>query len=169
MNFFIDNKINDNYDEIISDEKEKKNIINISNNNERGEEKKNKIEYNWYIEIKSIDLLAPIEETTNMEVLNDYIGHFEDTALEVGNIGLAAHNRGYKNNYFENLKKIKKGDEIKYVYKNFSKKYVVEKIEKIRSTDWSYLEKTKKNIITLITCIENNPELRLCVQATEKD
>ena len=33
-------------------------------------------------------------------------------ALYDGNVGLAAHNRGYKNNYFENLKQLKEGDKI---------------------------------------------------------
>ena len=40
--------------------------------------------------------------------MEDYIGHFEETKKDIGNIGLAAHNRGYKNNYFQNLKELKK-------------------------------------------------------------
>ena len=84
-----------------------------------------------------------------MEVLNDYVGHFEDTAKEEGNIGLAGHNRGYKNNYFKNINKLKKGDEIKYKYNNFEKTYIIEKIETIKNTNWSYLENTKENKITL--------------------
>ncbi len=103
-----------------------------------------------------------------MDILNDYVGHFEDTSKEKGNIGLAGHNRGYKNNYFEKLNKLKKGDEIKYKYNNFEKTYLIEKIETIKNTNWSYLENTKENKITLITCIENKPDLRLCVQAIEK-
>ncbi len=46
--------------------------------------------------------------------------------------------------------------------------YLIDKIEIIRNTDWSYLEKTEENKITLITCVENEPNLRRCVQATQK-
>ena len=38
-----------------------------------------------------------------MEVLNEFVGHFEETSKTIGNIGLAGHNRGYKNNYFEEI------------------------------------------------------------------
>ena len=65
------------------------------------------------------------------------------------------------------LKKIKKDDEIIYYYQNEKKIYAVDKIEIIENTDWSYLEKTEENKITLITCIENEPLYRRCVQATE--
>ena len=123
---------------------------------------------NWYIEIPSIFLKAPIGESTNMDVLNEFVGHFEETSKTTGNIGLAGHNRGYKNNYFENLNKIQKGDEIKYRYNEFEKTYLVENIEKIKSTNWDYLENSEINKLTLITCIEDAPDYRLCIQATEK-
>ena len=44
--------------------------------------------------------------------MNTYIGHFEESAKKEGNICLAAHNRGYPVNYFQNLKLLKKGDKI---------------------------------------------------------
>ena len=123
---------------------------------------------NWYILIPSINLKAPIGEGTSIDVLNEKVGHFEETALEFGNIGLAAHNRGYKYNYFENLKNLKIEDEIIYVHDNFTKKYIVEKNDIILNSDWSRLKKTEENIITLITCVENEPNYRRCVQAIEK-
>ena len=133
-------------------------------------EKNQKKAYDWYIQIDSISLNAPIAETTEMEVLSKYIGHFEDTDLKEGNVGLAAHNRGYEVNYFENLKSVKIGDEIKYYYYDFEMTYIIDTIEIIKNTDWSYLEeKTNKNKITLITCVENEPEYRRCVQATQKE
>ena len=144
--------------------------ISGNTNRENKENKENKDEDigNWYIEISSISLKAPIKETTNKDILNKYIGHFDETAITVGNIGLAAHNRGYEKNYFENLKKVKKGEEIKYKYYDFEKIYIVDKIEIIKDTDWRFLEKTNKNKVTLITCVENKSNYRLCVQATEK-
>ena len=122
---------------------------------------------NWYIEIPAINLKALIAEDTDTSTLNTKVGHFEETELINGNVGLAAHNRGYEYNFFENLKKIKKDDEIIYYYQNEKKIYAVDKIEIIENTDWSYLEKTEENKITLITCIENEPLYRRCVQATE--
>lgn len=71
---------------------------------------------NWYLEIPKIDLVAQIREGTDSENLNKYIGHFEETVKENGNIGLAGHNRGYKVNYFERIKELEKGDLIFYTY-----------------------------------------------------
>lgn len=124
---------------------------------------------NWYIEIPSINLKAPIAEGTDIDTLNTKVGHFNETDKTVGNVGLAAHNRGYKYNYFEKLKKLKINDEIIYKYESFEKKYMITKIEIIKNTDWSYLEKTEKNKITLITCVENEPQYRRCVQAEETE
>lgn len=137
----------------------------IENKEEKTEENK---ENEWYLEIPCINLKANIKEGTSKEVMDDYIGHFEKTKKDIGNIGLAAHNRGYKNNYFQNLKELKENDEIYYKYKNKSKKYVVTKNIIIKDTDWSNLEESNNNIITLITCVENQPEYRRCIQGKEK-
>lgn len=100
--------------------------------------------------------------------MNQYIGHFEESSKTTGIIGLAAHNRGYPKNYFENLKKLKKGDEIQYFYKGFERKYIVESHSIIKDTDWTWLETKEKNHIVLITCVENEPEYRRCIQGIEK-
>ena len=123
---------------------------------------------NWYIQIDKIALKAPIQEGTSKEILADYVGHFEESSKDLGNICLAAHNRGYKNNYFSRLKELQEGDEIKYTYNDIEKKYVVIKHEIIQNTDWSNLEPTEENTITLITCVENEPEYRRCIQGMEK-
>ena len=99
--------------------------------------------------------------------MDEFVGHFEETAKINGNIGLAAHNRGYKVNYFSNLKKVKEDDEIIYQYQDYKKTYVVTKNVVIKDIDWSYLQNTKENKITLITCIENEPNYRRCVQGIE--
>ena len=121
----------------------------------------------WYLEIPCINLRADIKEGTTKEIMDDYIGHFEDTKIEDGNIGLAAHNRGYKNNYFERLKELKEGDKIYYYHNNYKKEYVVEKHIIIKDTDWTNLENTIENKITLITCVENQKEYRRCIQGKE--
>ena len=122
---------------------------------------------NWYIEIPIISLKAPIAEGTSLDILSKKIGHFEETAIELGNIGLAAHNRGYEFSFFKDLYKLKNGDEIIYTHENYKKTYIVEKNIIIKSSDWNNLEPSENNKITLITCVENEPNFRRCVQAEE--
>lgn len=124
-------------------------------------------EITWYLEIPNINLKADISEGTSKEIMDDYIGHFEETSKFSGNIGLAAHNRGYKNNYFENLKSLKEDDRIYYYYHGENIEYQVINNFIIEDTDWSVLSETDENIITLITCVENEPNYRRCVQAKE--
>ena len=106
-------------------------------------------------------------EGTSQEVMLEYVGHFEHTNLLNGNVGLAAHNRGYPINYFSRLKELEFGDEIIYKQGYETKKYVVNNITIIQDTDWSYLQDTEENIITLITCVENKPTQRRCIQGIE--
>lgn len=121
----------------------------------------------WKIEIPKINLKAEISEGTNANVMNQYIGHFEETPELIGNVGLAAHNRGYPVNYFKDLKLLEIGDKIYYKYFEKNKTYIVNEIKIIKDTNWEMLKNTGENKLTLITCIENEPEYRLCVQAIE--
>lgn len=126
------------------------------------------ISSDWYIEIPSISLTADIKEGTTKEVMNSYVGHFEETNLTYGNVGLAAHNRGYPVNYFADLKEVKIDDVIKYHYQDFYCVYRVISQTIISDTDWTTLKTTEENTITLITCVENEPEYRRCIQAVEQ-
>lgn len=121
----------------------------------------------WTIKIPTISLNAEISEGTDKDTMNRYVGHFKETSKENGNIGLAAHNRGYSVNYFSDIKKLKEGDEIIYKYNEIEKIYKVKKHVIIKDTDWSYLKETEENKITLITCIENEPEYRRCIQGIQ--
>ena len=143
--------------------------VQFDNSEKTNEEKEEIIKANnWKLKIPVISLEASIEEGTTEEILNKSIGHFEETSKINGNIGLAAHNRGYAVNYFADIKKLKEGDIIQYQYQNFNKDYTVVSNTIIKDTDWTKLEKTKENTITLITCIENEPEFRRCVIGKEK-
>lgn len=142
------------------------NQIQLSTEEElKKEESKIEETEEWYIEIPSIDLKASIKEGTDKETLEDYVGHFEETQKNSGNVGLAAHNRGYKNNYFANIKKLKENDIIYYNYKGVTKEYKVISQSIIKDTDFTCLENTKEDILTLITCVENQPEYRRCIKA----
>ncbi|MBS5863320.1 MAG: class D sortase [Clostridium sp.] len=121
-----------------------------------------------YLTIPSILLTnAPVKEGTDMETLNNYLGHFTDSAYLEGNVAIAGHNRGYEKNYLENLDKVKQGDEITYQTKYQTKKYKVSEIKTIKDKDVYVIENTPENKITLITCVKNKGSLRLCIVGDE--
>lgn len=119
------------------------------------------------LSIEKIGLNATVKEGTSGEILLNYIGHIEETATYDGNVGLAGHNRGCENSYFARINELEKGDIIQYKTKFFDRTYVVDNIKVIYETDWSLLNPTEENKLTLITCIAGKKEQRLCVQATE--
>ena len=100
--------------------------------------------------IDKIGLKATIKEGSDNVVLRDYIGH-----------------RGNKYSYFARINELENGDIITYQTKFFTRNYKVDNIQTILETDWSLLEDTQENKLTLITCIANKRVQRLCVQATE--
>lgn len=124
----------------------------------------------WYISIPKINLnRAEIKESVTSDVLIEFIGHFDDTDIYNGNVCLAAHNRGNKVNYFERLKELEIGDEIKYNCQYGNRVYEVESKSIINVYDFSCLERVdNKNVITLITCVENDPNKRLCIRGVER-
>lgn len=149
-------------------------MADISEDSEKEEVKKVGVEgvienqyksNNWRIFISKINLDAPILEGTTQEVLRRSIGHFTSTSKWDGNVVLAAHNRGYKYNFFQEIKRLEIGDTIQYQTEQGSRTYTVIWKGKIKETDLSCLENTKENKLTLITCLENMPEYRLCIQA----
>lgn len=121
----------------------------------------------WRIKIPKLRLDAPIAEGTSQEALRRTVGHFEQTDKWIGNVCLAGHNRGYRCNFFGEIKNLEKGDIIIYCTTKGERKYQVVVNTVIKETDWSYIEDTKDNRITLITCEMNQKEYRRCIQAVE--
>lgn len=116
------------------------------------------------IRIDAINFEGLIYEGTSDSILEKGVGHIESSAYLEGNVGLAAHNT---KKFWAKLNTLKEGDTISYISFLGSKEYVVDKIQIINEKDWSLLENTSENKLTLITCILNNPNQRLCVQASE--
>lgn len=121
----------------------------------------------WRIKIPVLELDAPISQGTSSEALRRTVGHFEETDKWNGNVALAAHNRGYRCNFFQEIKKLKNGDTIVYSTEKGQRRYKVILNKIIKETDWSYIQNTKDNRLTLITCEMNKKEYRRCVQAVE--
>lgn len=117
--------------------------------------------------IDKINLKGTVKEGSTESTLKEYIGHITETAKYDGNIGLAAHNRANKYSYFARINELENGDKIVYKTKFYEREYVVIKKSVIYDTDWSYLKLTDDNRLTLITCIKDKHNQRLCVQAIE--
>jgi len=129
-----------------------------------------KEEPKWVLKIPSIYLNKEIEEGTSQEILKRAIGHFPETPLWDGNVCFAAHNvNGKESGFFKDIKKLNIGDEIEYQKDGKIRIYEVIENTVIIETDWSKLEATKENRLTLITCEEGLYEYRRCIQAIEKE
>ena len=101
-----------------------------------------------------------------LAVMKTAIGHFAETPVWNGNIGLCGHNRDYAID-FRQLKNVNVGDTVTYRTNFGIRTYIIKTKTEIDETDFSYLENTADNRITLITCIEDKPTKRLLVQAIQ--
>ena len=118
------------------------------------------------VSIKRIGLSAKVYEGATDASMAKGAGHYTGSGLYDGNIGLFGHNRG-SHAYFGKLKNVKVGDSVTYTTNQGTRTYKVTFVGTIASTDYSYLNEMGDNRITMITCIADQPSLRLCVQATE--
>lgn len=80
---------------------------------------------------------------------------------------MLGHNRGNKYSYFARINELEIGDIITYKTKFYERKYKVDNIKVVFEDDWSMLQNSKENKITMVTCIANKKNQRLCVQATQ--
>lgn len=106
----IRNKREIKYDNSTEEEQNKNDEAKPKEYKETEEVKNNETEISegiWQIEIPKINLIAPIEEGTTEEIMNKYVGHFENTEKWIGNIGLAAHNRRISGKLFCKVKRIR--------------------------------------------------------------
>lgn len=94
------------------------------------------------------------------------LGHYSSTSGWDGNVGVCGHNRGAKYT-IGSIKNLKDGDTITYTTVYGTRTYEVVTVETIASSDWSYLQATFDNRITITTCLANQPSKRVCVQAVE--
>ena len=79
---------------------------------------------------------------------------------------MCGHNRGAKYTIGE-IKNLEIGDKITYTTIYGTRTYSVSLVEIISASDWSYLQSTADNRITITTCLANQPSKRVCVQAVQ--
>lgn len=120
------------------------------------------------LQIPAINLTVSVYETEDneLEAMVEGVAHFKETSCWDGNIGLAGHNQGV-NTFFQDLYKLKDGDQIILTTALGTRTYEVNMSKEIDETDWSYLGRTDDNRITLITCVNHDLTKRLCVQGVE--
>ena len=119
------------------------------------------------LKIPTISLTVKIYQGTDSAALAKGAGHFTDTSIWNGNVALAGHNRGVTN-HFGKIHTLELGDEIILTTKLGTRTYEVCSVAKIAVDDGSVLESSCANIITLITCVMDQPSYRWCVKAAEK-
>lgn len=121
------------------------------------------------LSIPKIGLTVSVYETDDeMEAMVNGVAHFKETSCWDGNVGLAGHNQGV-NTYFGQIHTLVPGDKITLTTALGTRTYEVSQSVEIDETDWSYLDRTDDNRITLITCVNHDLTKRLCVQAVEAD
>ena len=118
------------------------------------------------LSISKLGLKVKVYEDESLESLAKGAGHFKFTSVWNGNVGLAGHNRGVAN-HFGQIHTLQNGDKITYTTMLGTRTYEVFFVGKVNETDFSRLDRTTDNIISLFTCVRDVPSLRWCVQARE--
>jgi sortase A len=121
----------------------------------------------WYYEDGSIGMLyiertgktIKINEGENLENLKIGAGHFASTSAWDGNVALCGHNRG-SSAHFSFVKDMRIGDRVTYATRYGSRTYELSSLELVGESDSSKLGWSAENILTLVTCVEDTPELR---------
>ena len=119
------------------------------------------------LKIPAIGLTVNVYQGTDNATLARGAGHFTDTSIWNGNVAIAGHNRGVTN-HFGKIHTLEVGDEITLTTKLGTRTYAVYSVAKIAVDDGSVLDSTSGNILTLITCVMDQPSYRWCVKAAEK-
>ncbi len=119
------------------------------------------------VKIPALGINMKVWEGETNESMKKGMGHYSSTSAWNGNVGVCGHNRGAKY-VIGNIKNLEYGDTITYTTIHGTRTYSVVSVKTISNSDWSYLQATSDNRITLTTCLANQPEKRICVQAVEK-
>ena len=118
------------------------------------------------LKIPSLNINMKVWEGETRASMAKGLGHYSSTSGWDGNIGVCGHNRGAKYN-IGSIRNLEIGDTITYSTVYGTRTYVVILVKTISDSDWSYLQATADNRITITTCLANQPSKRVCVQAVE--
>jgi sortase A len=116
--------------------------------------------------VHSTGKIITVWEGENLDNLAKGAGHFAGTSAWDGNVAIAGHNRG-SSGYFSFVKDMQTGDRVTYTTRYGTRTYEVFGLEQIGERDTSVLAWSRENLLTLITCVENTPELRYAARLRE--
>ena len=116
--------------------------------------------------VARINKTIKVYEGEHLDNLKKGAGRFAMTSVWDGNVGLCGHNRG-SSAYFSFVKDMQIGDKVTYTTRYGTRTYEVFKKDQIGEYDYSMLHWSAENLLTLITCVENRPELRWSAQLRE--
>ena len=119
------------------------------------------------LKIPSIGLTVSVYEGTDSAALAKGAGHFEGTSIWDGNCAIAGHNRGVRND-FGKIHTLKSGDIITLTTVLGAHTYAVTSVTKVSVNDVSGLAPSAINMITLYTCVMDQPDYRWCVRGMEQ-
>ncbi len=119
------------------------------------------------VKIPSLKINMKVWEGETDASMKKGLGHYSSTSAWDGNVAMCGHNRGSKY-VIGSIKDLEQGDTITYTTIYGTRTYQVTTVKVISNTDWSYLQSTADNRITLTTCLADHPESRVLVQAVEK-
>ena len=105
------------------------------------------------------------EGTTDSNLLKG-AGHFPGTSAWDGNVCLCGHNRG-ANAWFSDLIRLTPGEQITYQTPLGVRTYQVTGTRIVSVNDLSPLTGSVENQLTLVTCVANQPDVRLIVTAKQ--
>ena len=118
------------------------------------------------LKIPSLNINMKVWEGETRASMAKGLGHYSSTSGWDGNIGICGHNRGAKYN-IGSIRNLEIGDTITYSTVYGTRTYAVILVKMISDSDWSYLQATADNRITITTCLADRPSKRVCVQAVE--
>ena len=118
------------------------------------------------VSIPSLGIAMKVWEGASDSSMAKGLGHYSTTSGWDGNVGVCGHNRGAAY-VIGSIKDLQSGDRITYTTRYGTRIYAVTFVGTIANNDWSYLQPTADNRITLTTCLANRPDVRICVQAQE--
>lgn len=118
------------------------------------------------LKIPSLNINMKVWEGETRASMAKGLGHYSSTSGWDGNIGICGHNRGAKYN-IGSIRNLEIGDNITYSTVYGTRTYAVILVKTISDSDWSYLQATADNRITITTCLADRPSKRMCVQAVE--
>ena len=119
------------------------------------------------VKIPSLGINMKVWEGETDASMSKGMAHYSSTSGWDGNCCLCGHNRGTKY-AIGSIKDLNVGDTITYTTVYGTRTYAVTYVGTISSTDWSRLQATADNRITITTCLANQPSKRVVVQAVEK-